>query len=272
MHPSQDQIPAAGSALELWCAYPGELAELAIEEACAALLDDAERARAARFRFARHRREFLATHALTRVALSHAHPLPPHAWSFSLNPYGKPSPVPQCGLRFNQSNSVELAVSLIAKPGAQDHAVTAEVGVDVESSARAAGIVPLAGRVFSAAERAQLDALPAAERPARALSLWTLKEAYIKARGMGLSLPLQRISFLFDAPQTIRFEVEPGVDDDPGRWRFCQFDHAGHRIALAVEASAVPFPASPVGNLEIFEVSPLPGPPTRLEFGSPSWF
>lgn len=269
MHPSQDQIPAAGSALELWCAYPGELAEPAIEEACAALLDDAERARAARFRFARHRREFLATHALTRVALSHAYPLPPHAWSFSLNPYGKPSPVPQCGLHFNQSNSVELAVCLVARPGLQGSAATAEVGVDVESSARAAGIVPLASRVFSAAERAQLDALLAAERPDRALSLWTLKEAYIKARGMGLSLPLQRISFLFDAPQAIRFEVESGVDDNPGRWRFCRFDHAGHRIALAVEVNAVPIPEIP---LEVYEASPLPGPPNRLEWGPPSWF
>ena len=70
--------------------------------------------------------------------------------------------------------------------------------MDVESFSRAEEIVPLAPRVFSAAERAQLDALPAAERPDRALSLWTLKEAYIKARGMGLSLPLQEISFLFE--------------------------------------------------------------------------
>src|SRR5580704_10131034 len=100
--------------LELWLAYPGDLAEPAIEEACAALLDDAERARAARFRFARHRVEFLATHALTRVALSHAHPLAPQAWSFSVNKYGKPSPVPECGVHFNQSNSLELAVCLIA--------------------------------------------------------------------------------------------------------------------------------------------------------------
>ena len=102
MEPAASQIPRGSFALELWLAYPSDLAEPAIEEACAALLDDAERARAARFRFARHRIEFLATHALTRVALSHAHPLPPHAWNFSVNKYGKPSPVPECGLNFNQ--------------------------------------------------------------------------------------------------------------------------------------------------------------------------
>jgi 4'-phosphopantetheinyl transferase len=271
MNLSADKNLTGSSALQLWLAYPGDLAEPAIEKACAAILDDAERERAARFRFARHRREYLATHVLARVALSHAHPLPPQSWSFSINKYGKPSPVPGCGLGFNQSNSVELAVCLVARPGA---AAAAEVGVDVESLARAEEIVPLAARVFSAAERAQLDALPAAERPDRALSLWTLKEAYIKARGMGLSLPLQEISFLFDGPDTdghdaIRFQVAPEVDDDPGRWRFCRFDHAGHRIAVAVEVNAARIPEI---ALEIYEVRPPLGPPARLTWGAPAWF
>jgi 4'-phosphopantetheinyl transferase len=271
--------PRESSALELWFAWPGDLADATVEAACTAILDDAERARAARFRFDRHRREYLATHALARAALSHAHPLPPQSWRFSLGKFGKPSPVPgsprtglrpwggvpDCGLSFNQSNSVELAVCLIARPGAENGAAAAEVGVDVESFSRAEGIVPLASRVFSAAERAQLDALPAAARPDRALSLWTLKEAYIKARGMGLSLPLRGISFLFEGPGAVRFEVDPGVDDDPGRWRFCRFDRARHRIALAVEAS---FARDP----EIFEARPPLAPPVRLTLGSPAWF
>ncbi|MFZ0339459.1 MAG: 4'-phosphopantetheinyl transferase superfamily protein [Terracidiphilus sp.] len=267
-------IPTGSTALELWLAYPGDLTEPATEEACAAILDDAERARAARFRFDRHRREYLATHALTRVALSHAHPLPPRAWSFSVNKYGKPSAipwggVPECRLGFNQSNSLELAVCLIARRVAHPREATPEVGVDIESLARAESIVPLASRVFSPAERAQFDALPAAERPNRALSLWTLKEAYIKARGMGLSLPLQEISFLFDGPKATRLEVAPGIDDDPGRWRFCQFDHAGHRIALAVEAAAAPRPEI---ALEVFEVRPPLGSPERLAWGLPAAF
>ncbi len=127
-------------------------------------------------------------------------PFPPHAWSFFVNEYGKPSPIPDCGLRFNQSNSVELAVCLVASPGtlgphvssAASAATGIEVGVDVEPFSRAEEIVPLAPQVFSLAERAQLDALPVTDRPDRALSLWTLKEAYIKARGMGLSLPLAK--------------------------------------------------------------------------------
>lgn len=261
------------SSLELWFAHPVDLADPAVEETCAAILDDAERARAGRFRFDRHRREFLATHALARVALSHAHPSPPQSWRFSVNKYGKPSPVPECGLRFNQSNSVELAVCLVSKidskfatrPGANNGANATEVGVDVESFTRAVEILALADRVFSEAERAQLRALSAAARPDRALSLWTLKEAYIKARGMGLSLPLRDISFLFDGPQTIRFATAPGIDDDPARWRYCHFDHAGHRIALAVEAATV-------GAFEAFEARPPLGPPARLNLESPAWF
>ena len=269
MNSLADNSAMKSYSFDLWLAFPGDLADPVAEEACTAILDDAERVRAGRFRFDRHRREFLATHALARVALSHAHPLPPQSWRFSANKYGKPSPVPECGLRFNQSSSVELAVCVVSKfdacPGVKNGANAAEVGVDVESFTRAGEILPLAARVFSEAERAQLDALSAAARPDRALSLWTLKEAYIKARGMGLSLPLREISFLFDGPQAIRFEAAPEVDDNPARWRFCQFDRAGHRIALAVEATAA-------GAFEAFEARPPLGPPARLNLESPVWF
>jgi 4'-phosphopantetheinyl transferase len=257
-------------ALQLWFAHPGDLAAPEAEQACIAILDETERARVARFKFERHRREYLATHALTRVALSHAHSssgesLTPRDWKFSRNKFGKPSPDPECGLRFNQSNSVELTACLIALPGPVG-GVAAEVGVDVEALSRAEEIVPLAPRVFSPAERAQLDALPAALRPKRALMLWTLKEAYIKARGMGLSLPLQKISFLFDDDsEAIRFAVEAGVDDDPARWRFCRFDHGGHGIALAVEATAACEP-------EFWQARPPVGAPTRLLLDAPAWF
>lgn len=268
MTPIDDDNPRGAFRLELWFAHPGDLAEPACEAACAEILDTAERHRASRFRFDRHRREFLATHALTRIALSHAHRLPPEGWRFAVNEYGKPSPVPDCGLRFNQSNSVELAVCLVAKPGGPG-ALAPEVGVDVESFGRAKEIPPLARRVFSPAERAQLEFLPVARRADRGLSLWTLKEAYIKARGMGLSLPLQEFSFLFEGSGKIRFEAGFDVDNDPSRWRFCRFDHAGHRIALAVEAAGaekLPF------ALDIFEARPPLGLPKRLNLAAPRWF
>jgi 4'-phosphopantetheinyl transferase len=275
MKPGGRQNTIGGAALQLWYAWPADLSEAGVEAACAALLNDAERARAARFRFDRHRREYLASHALARNALSHAHPLPPYAWNYSVNAYGKPAPIPECGLRFNQSNSVELAVCLVATHGREiETEVGPEVGVDVEAFSRAEEIVPLAPKVFSLAEQAQLNALPAAERPHRALCLWTLKEAYIKARGMGLALPLRGVSFLFGESQGIRLEVDAGVDDNPSRWRFCLLDHVQHRIALVVEAAAgnLETLAIEVPVLEIFEARPPFAPPTRLPSGPRTWF
>ena len=280
MKPGGRQNTIGGAALQLWYAWPADLSEAGVEAACAALLNDAERERAARFRFDRHRREYLASHALARNALSHAHPLPPYAWNYSVNAYGKPTPIPECGLRFNQSNSVELAVCLVASPATPAGAGTGpetgpEVGVDVEAFSRAEEILPLAPKVFSLAEQAQLNALPAAERPHRALSLWTLKEAYIKARGMGLSLPLRGISFLFGEPQGIRLEVDAEVDGDPARWRFCLLDHTQHRIALAVETATfgtLEVPNLEIPVLEIFAARPPFAAPTRLPSGPETWF
>ena len=130
-------------------------------QACVALLSEAEQARGERFRFDKRRREHLATHALKRRALSANFSLAPEAWQFSENAHGKPAVEPgECGLRFNVSNSDKLVVCLMAQG--------ADVGVDVEPYERSAGILKLAGRVFSPAEQAQLEALGDAQRLDRA--------------------------------------------------------------------------------------------------------
>ena len=127
----------------------------------------------------------------------------------------------------------------------------------MEPCARAGKIAELAPEVFSPLELAQLDALREDEKLDRALRLWTLKESYIKARGMGLSLPLKKFSFLFGGAEGIRLELDPDLNDQPERWRFCLLDHAGHRIALMAERAAAP-------ELQIWEVHPLGATPARL--------
>ncbi len=243
--------------LHLWCAYPDDLLDEGVARSCAALLTPQEQERCQRYKFEQHRRESLATRALVRLALSHNRSVPPHAWRFKENEHGKPSLDPDCGLQFNLSNSVGLVVCLVAEG--------VEVGVDVESHARSGNIMSVAERVFSTAEKAQLDALEGAKKLDRALSLWTLKEAYIKARGMGLALPLEKISFLFDADDGVRLEIDFAVDENPARWRFCRFDHAGHRIAVAVEQQALP-------ELHLWEARPPLAAPVRLGALSAGWF
>jgi 4'-phosphopantetheinyl transferase len=97
------------------------------------------------------------------------------------------------------------------------------------------------------------------------LSFWTLKEAYIKARGMGLSLTLDKISFVFGDTEGIRLELDPCLNDVSGRWRFCLLDHAGHRIALMAERATDP-------ELQIWEARPVLEQPTKLSNDSARWF
>ena len=244
------------AALQLWFAYPDDVLDRGVAEGCERLLSEEERSRWAGFKSDRLQREYLATRALVRTALSHNHPMAAEAWHFRSNEYGKPAVEPGVDIDFNLSNSRELVVCLIAR--------RAEVGVDVEPFMRASAIAEVAPRVFSPLERRQLNWLADRERLDRGVSLWTLKEAYIKARGMGLSLPLDKISFVFGAAEEIRLELDPALNDEASRWRFCLLDHAGHCVALMVERTAD-------AELEIWEARPLLAEPTRLADLSPRW-
>lgn len=235
--------------IHLWCARPPTLADSGIFRAYEALLSEAERDRCGRFKFERHRREYLLTRALARTALSHYLPVQPADWRFSANAYGKPETDPPCGLRFNLSNSPDLVVCLIARCG--------EVGVDVEPWHRAGDIQALAEEVFSPSELAGFHALAGQSQAERGLSLWTLKESYVKARGIGLGLPLREFSFVFDGSAPVRLSFAPGFGDRPGRWRFGLLDYAGHRVAMM---------AGHTGRLRLkaWEAKPLLATPALL--------
>ncbi|MGA2048284.1 MAG: 4'-phosphopantetheinyl transferase superfamily protein [Terracidiphilus sp.] len=243
--------------LHLWIAYPDDLLDEEATQACLQLLSEDERVRWQAFKFDRHRREYLATHALVRCALSQHRALPPEAWRFQLNAYGKPAIEQRCGLRFNLSNSLSLVVCLIAEG--------VEVGVDVESRERAGSIAEIGPRMFSLRELAQLDGLHEDQRPGRCLRLWTLKEAYIKARGMGLALPLNKFSFVFEDDDRIHMEMDPGLGDKPENWRFCVVEYADHCIAAMVEGMPTP-------ELHLWESRPPFAAPRRLSLEGEIWF
>ncbi|MGA2569835.1 MAG: 4'-phosphopantetheinyl transferase superfamily protein [Terracidiphilus sp.] len=140
-----------------------------------------------------------------------------------------------------------------------------EVGIDLEPHGRAEAIAEIAVRVFSPAELAQYEALTGVEKLERALSLWTLKEAYAKARGLGLSLPLEKISFLFGGEEGIRLELDSEIGDDSGRWQFCLLEHAGHRIAVVTERI-------PALRLQFCEARQVLAEPKRLGSAGVRWF
>ena len=210
-----------------------------------------------RFKFERHKREALATSALMRVALSFNQQIPPRPGNSSLKRTASQPSRPSTGCSLTCRTQQGLVVCLVAEGG--------EVGVDVEPFERAEQILKLAPDVFSVAERAQLEALQEAEKLDRALSLWTLKESYIKARGKGLSLPLDKFSFLFRCRRESGWRSIRAWCDTPERWRFFHLDHAGHRIAAVVDRTAA-------GELEMWEARPVVAQPVPVGAGKTQWF
>lgn len=193
------------------------------------LLTDDERAREARYHFAADRERFVIGRALARLQLSRYLGGDPRDWRFEVNAHGRPSLVdgphaPPLG--FNISHTPGLVACVFAQ--------TPDVGVDVEFTGRRIS-EHLPERFFAPAEVADLRRLPATDQDRVFFDYWTLKEAYIKARGMGLALPLAHFAFHLAPPArpTITFDAE--IPDDPATWQFHQaWPTATHRLGLAV--------------------------------------
>lgn len=197
-----------------------------------ALLSPAERERWQRYRFEKDRRLYLVAWALVRTVLSRYQPRFPSAWRFTTNPYGKPEIASEPGLAplcFNLSHTDGLVVCAVTLGRA--------VGVDVENLERSESDLDIAEQYFAPAESAYLKGLTAESRTEAFFAFWTLKEAYVKARGQGLSLPLEAFAFTLE-PLGIAF-APPLEDDDPGRWQFARY-RLGRHHCLAVAVSRRP--------------------------------
>lgn len=202
----------------------------ALEASCEPLLDAAERARLARLRHPVRRREFVVARALVRTMLSRAAAVPPDAWRFDAGPHGRPeiaAPAAAPRLRFNVSHTREVVGCAVT--------LACDVGLDLEDVRRPRRVLALAGRHFAPAEVAMLRALDEPARTARFFDVWTLKEAYLKARGLGLRLPLHRFAFDVGDDGTVRATFDAALGDDPAGWHFALRTTApAHRLALAV--------------------------------------
>ncbi len=193
------------------------------------LLSPEERGRYRRFRYDRDRRLFLAAHLLLRTTLSEFQDRPPDAWTFGSNKHGKPHIVPDNGeppLRFNLTHARGLAACVVS--------AGLEVGVDTEHLAR--NIDPgLAGRFFSPVEQAQLEDLSGDRWQQCFFDIWTLKESYVKGRGIGVSLPLRSFGFTLPDEDHGAISFSPPLGDLANRWSFFRVrPGAGHTLAVAV--------------------------------------
>jgi 4'-phosphopantetheinyl transferase len=220
--------------------------------ACAALLTPEERAQHGRFVFEQNRLEYLVTRGLARAVLAtyvavrpselafvrteHGRPLlDPSAFGASTSvrfnaPSGGRPPPPAPDLRFNLTNTVELVACGVA--------LGAEIGIDAEPLARANKILEIAATVFTPYERAELDRLSDAPRRRRAVELWTLKEAYMKARGLGFSLPVKGFELVMGDRHAPVLRLHPEVQDDPARWTLAIHELEGHLVSTCVERAS----------------------------------
>jgi len=195
------------------------------------VISGAEKAKCDRYVFEKDRLSCLVTRALVRFVLSVVTGLPPGHFQFTENAHGKPALEQGCvsmPIRFNLSHSRGLTACAVALDRA--------IGVDVEHHQENIDL-SLAERYFTLREADYIRERPPEERAAAFFDLWTLKEAYIKARGMGLSIDLDQ--FGYEINPEIRVHMDSCLEDTPDRWRFFRFSpEADYHAAIAVQGYA----------------------------------
>lgn len=225
-------LDAEGRDIDIWLTLHEEIADEALLASYRRLLTDDERAQETKFFFAHDRKRFLITRAMVRSVLSRYAAVAPQDWRFSANRYGRPH-IENSGaaihdLVFNLSHTQGLIALAVAR--------NRVLGIDVESLSAREFSEGIAHHFFSPAEVADFKCLSAERQPQRFFEYWTFKESYIKARGMGLSLPLDRFSFRFPHDGAVTLEIDPTLNDDVADWCFWQYQPTPqHLLALCVQ-------------------------------------
>jgi len=211
--------------VHIWFRATGSLDEAAIAAAASVLSDD-ELAQYRRFHFARDARDYAAAHALLRHTLSRDGDRAPEQWRFDRTTNGKPFLI--------DAGDAPASFSLSHTHGMVACAVSngADVGVDVECIDRHVNTADIAARYFAPDEAAHLVQLDAEARRNRFFDLWTLKEALVKALGVGMAMSISSLAFTVHPGGLVGLEAP--ADVAPDTWQFGLFAPSPrHRLAVA---------------------------------------
>jgi len=223
------QVPVRG---DIWV-FPMTVAPR-LTDTLAALLDPAQRARADRFRTQELRARYAVRTGLLRTILARYTGTAPSAISIGSGPAGKPRVrAPASGrLSFNLSHTRDLCVLAVC----QD----AEIGVDIETLMHDYPWRRLAAQFFDPGEAQILEGLPLAEQVPAFFRVWTRKEAYIKALGLGMSHGLDQFKVPVTPGEPLRV-ITSGLDSErPGAWCLRDFERHGNIFgALALRGQGI---------------------------------
>jgi len=221
------RLNLASGAVHIYLCAPERQSPAGLERAWS-VLDEGERQQAERFVFAIDRLHYTVAHGLLRLSLARYLVQSARELSFVRTGHGRPelrSLGGQAALRFSLSHTRGLVGCAVT----QVH----DIGFDLEWSRRST-LFELADRYFAASEVAGLRELAGEARNDRFFDIWTLKEAYLKGRGLGLALPLSAFAVEPRAAGEAELTLRPA--DDPTPWTLRRWSFGEHRAALAFGA------------------------------------
>lgn len=216
-----------GDEVHVW--YASQKCEASEVNKLLEYLDETERRRAEKFIFKKDCHGFIIARGLLRIILSRYLNLRPEQLRFNYNSYGKPA-VDSYGrdIRFNLSHAGDLILYAFS--------LGREVGVDVEQVKDELDILGVAKSFFSNAEVAMLASLPVDMRRRGFFNCWTRKEAYIKARGRGLSQPLNQFEVSLTPNEPARLLSTAHDALEATRWMLLELPLGDKYVAaIAVE-------------------------------------
>ena len=219
--------------VDLWLTFTGEVRSAGLLHSYERLLSSEEKARWRGFFFEKEKHRFLVTRALARTVLARYAGIEPEALVFKSSTHGRPELDNGQALRFNISHTDGLVVLAVTEGRA--------LGIDVEARANKDRLEHAGRQFLSRREQQDLQGISPGTRLERSLELWTLKEAYSKARGMGLTLPFDKVAFSFSRGACLAVSCDAELKDKADRWRFSILEaSSGHLVSVCVERGPGP--------------------------------
>jgi 4'-phosphopantetheinyl transferase len=256
IHHTAARLTLNNNDLHVWLIEPAKISDGKLLNALKGLLSNTEIEKVQRYRLEKAKHTALITRAFARTVLSQYADVPAQKWLFNIGSHGKPEinhpPVP---LSFNLSHNDDLIICAVC--------LDKKIGCDIESLSRKISIKAIAQRYFSAIEFDALMALPPPQQRRRFFEYWTLKEAFVKATGMGISQGLESFNFTIGKAKTgqfndnIQLDFSPScTEQDSQDWHsYLLYPDKKHCIALSVKAKNInkPLPKKTILKVQLFD-------------------